>query len=159
MGFSFHWEGVVGQGVLVPQAARQLCSSVCCDPPASQHSSSVLQQRQVPDPAKVELNPLWNFSPPDFILGKLFQFLLHRQTLPWRSLVLQRSVDKQLSGSPGNRVLLVSATEKLAGIRRRPESTAVRFPPPEQEEMAAILTYILLAVLGWGFLPPCVCPH
>lgn len=36
------------------------------------------------------------------------------------------------------------AVEKLAGIRRRPEPTVVRFPQPEQGEMAAVLTYILL---------------
>lgn len=48
------------------------------------------------------------------------------------------------------------AAEKLAGIRKRPEPTVVRFPQPEQGEMAAVLTYILLAVLAWGFLPPCV---
>lgn len=93
-----------GTGRAVPQAAWQLCTSVCCGPPASLWSS---RDRDLSlgrwGLILSEISPLLSL-----FWANYFNFSYINKPCQVRGwLVFPRSVDKQLNGSPGSRVFLV----------------------------------------------------
>lgn len=133
----------------------------CCDPPAWQHSSPVVQQSD-PSLGKVGLTFQWYCFHAEVVLGKLFHLLPYPQltcicknrcVLPFQVLLTNSFMELAVSDPNGP----VRATEKLAITRERPESTAVRFLQLEVGEHP--LYYSTFHWYGWevDFFPPWTC--